>query len=386
MGVAGGPKIKRDDLVFGFDTYFNGVPYVRAYENLESRYYKGQPTINFGPKHFGDWGTEGTAYREATGRYYKGQPTYYCRGVVGEAWRGVDTTIPSLRGLAGTSGTVTMSCWVRNNNVSSYYVSSYIGHDFSSNRNVLPGGNWQHIEWTVNASSMVNDYVEFRPNTGELYTYLEMTMPQVEVNKGYATSYTDGQRYDTNTLIDISGNETSIDVNRLNFSSDGDLISNWNGSSNYIILSWSTKWAIGSNATIVMVLKPSNSKGNDRLWCVNNNTSGLDAYLNGTSYNVYMHGGVVGTTTSLVVNQWNHLVVTYTNGTIQMYVNGTQGTMTGQVNGYNITNTEPLYIAAYRNGAYNFQGEISVFKMHGNPMSENEVKQDYNTYKKRFNI
>ena len=135
-----------------------------------------------------------------------------------------------------------------------------------------------------------------------------------------------------------------------------------------------------------MVLKPSNSKGNDRLWCVNNNTSGLDAYLNGTSYNVYMHGGVVGTTTSLVVNQWNHLVVTYTNGTIQMYVNGTQGTMTGQVNGYNITNTEPLYIAAYRNGAYNFQGEISVFKVHGNPMSENEVKQDYNTYKKRFNI
>ena len=53
MGVAGGPKIKRDDLVFGFDTYFNGVPYARAYENLESRYYKGQPTINFQPMQSG---------------------------------------------------------------------------------------------------------------------------------------------------------------------------------------------------------------------------------------------------------------------------------------------------------------------------------------------
>jgi hypothetical protein len=157
----------------------------------------------------------------------------------------------------------------------------------------------------------------------------------------------------------------------------------YDGTDDYFTIAGSSNTAFGQNGSIEMVLKPTNSTGNNRLWCVNNNTTSIDAYLNGSTYNVYMHGGGVGTTTPLISNQYNHIVATYTNGTLQIYINGEPGTMTGTTTGYTITNSGTLYIGSYNNGGYNLYGNISLFKIYNRGITSAEVKRNYNAYKNR---
>jgi hypothetical protein len=157
----------------------------------------------------------------------------------------------------------------------------------------------------------------------------------------------------------------------------------YDGTDDYFTIAGSSNTAFGQNGSIEMVLKPTNSTGNNRLWCVNNNTTSIDAYLNGSTYNVYMHGGGVGTTTPLISNQYNHIVATYTNGTLQIYINGEPGTMTGTTTGYSITNSGTLYIGSYNNGGYNLYGNISLFKIYNRGITSAEVKRNYNAYKNR---
>jgi hypothetical protein len=160
----------------------------------------------------------------------------------------------------------------------------------------------------------------------------------------------------------------------------------FDGTNDYVNLGASSNWAFGGNGTIELILKPSNSTGNDRLWCVNNNGTSLDAYLDGTSYNIYMHGGTVGTTTPVIQNAWNHVAVTYSGGTIQMYINGVPGTMAGTTTGYNITNSGTMYLGCYTDLGYNLYGEISIFKTYNRALTAQEVKQNYQQYKTRFNL
>ena len=157
----------------------------------------------------------------------------------------------------------------------------------------------------------------------------------------------------------------------------------YDGTDDYFTIAGSSNTAFGQNGSIEMVLKPTNSTGNNRLWCVNNNTTSIDAYLNGSTYNVYMHGGGVGTTTPLIQNQYNHIVATYTNGTLQIYINGEAGTMTGTTTGYNITNSGTLYIGSYNTGGYSLYGNISLFKIYNRGITSTEVKRNYIAYKNR---
>lgn len=160
----------------------------------------------------------------------------------------------------------------------------------------------------------------------------------------------------------------------------------FDGTNDYVNLGASSNWAFGGNGTIELMLKPSNSTGNDRLWCVNNNGTSLDAYLDGTSYNIYMHGGTVGTTTPVIQNAWNHVAVTYSGGTIQMYINGVPGTMAGTTTGYNITNSGTMYLGCYTDLGYNLYGEISIFKTYNRALTAQEIQQNYQQYKTRFNL
>ena len=133
-------------------------------------------------------------------------------------------------------------------------------------------------------------------------------------------------------------------------------------SSSYLTVPSSSNWAIGSTGTIEMWVYPTaNNAGNVRFWCVNNNSSGLDAYFNGGATTVYMHGGAVGTTTSMSLNTWTHLAVVYNSGTVSIYFNGISQTLTGTTTGYNITNNGTLYIGNFNAPAtgYAYTGYMS---------------------------
>ena len=201
-----------DALVFAYDTG----------DTVNS--FKGRPTINYGPADLASWALESAdVKRIATGNYYKGQPTYNCRTALGSSWIALNTTISGLRTAAGTGGTVTMSCMVRNSNSTAYPMYAFIGHDFGSTRTIAANSDWQKIQWTVNQSNMNNDYVEFRPYTNTDGVYLEMTMPMVEVNVTNASQFVNGTRSATQGLLDLTGNST-IDLTNVNgYNSDAQL-------------------------------------------------------------------------------------------------------------------------------------------------------------------
>jgi hypothetical protein len=136
--------------------------------------------------------------------------------------------------------------------------------------------------------------------------------------------------------------------------------------SDYLTLPGSSNWALGSTATIEMWVYPTyNNAGNVRFLSTINTTAGIDIYFNGAATTVYMHGGNVGTTTSMTLNQWTHLAIVYNSGTVSIYFNGVSQTLTGTTTGYNITNTGTLYVGNFSSpgSGFAYQGYMTGVKI-----------------------
>ena len=391
MGIHRGPNPVKDGLVFGYDTGY-GV----ADNDTATRFYPGRPTTNHGPASFGSWGTEGSAERIATGNYYNGQPTYNCRTVVGQSYRGIDTTVSGLRTSAGSSGTVTMSCMVRNNNVSAYPMYAYIGYDFTSTRTIAAGSDWQRIQWTVNQSSMGSDYVEFRPYTNNASIYLEMTMPQVEVNVGTATPWTDTSRSSTASLIDLK-KTTDIDVSNVSFDSTGQpdfdgtsdyidlpdsLITNLHGGTEASICIWIKNDATVNGVGTSGIVQLSNyNSSNGCLWFYNNGYTYLDIFRTSRVEQVFANNTEVST-------NWNLLTVTTAPGANgwKCYMNGV---LKKQVTGdstVSVANIQGGLTLGRNNSSRYTNGKIAACQIYNRALTAAEVKQNYNAHKNRFDI
>ena len=372
-----GPHIVNDDLVFGYDTGY-GV----ADNNTSTRFYPGRPTTNMASPDLKDWGTESGAQRIATGNYYKGQPTYNCRTAVGSHWLAIYNIVSNLRTAAGSGGTVTMSIWVRNNNSSTILISAYMGHDFSSNISISPNSDWQRIQWTVNQSSMGSDYCEFRPNTGTTYTYLEFTMPQIEVNVGTATPWTSTSRSNTQSLIDLK-KSASLNLSNASFGSTGQ--PDFDGTSDSVLVG-----NIGGyidKITVESIFKTSSSTNWKNMLC------GANGDIIFTVYQAKLNFGCQGnspiphsnySTTNVNDGQFHHGVATYDGSSVKIYVDGvleSTNTRSGAIT--------PSTLRAGSNSAGNsefFNGSIPLVKLYNKALTATEIKQNFNAYKNRFNI
>ena len=177
---------------------------VSAYDlNDRSSSYKGRPTVNYAPIDLGNWALEGGG-RQATDETLDGIPVYKVRTATGQSWIAINTTPANLRTDAGSSGTVTMSCYVRNTGAPAN-VYAYMGHDFGSTRVIYASDEYQRISWTVNVSSMNNDYCEIRPYTNDDNEYLYITKPQIEINVTEPSTFVDGTRNTTQSVLDVGG-------------------------------------------------------------------------------------------------------------------------------------------------------------------------------------
>ena len=372
-----GPNFNHRDLVFGIDTGFTSAG---STSTSSTRHFKGEPTVNLAPSDFANWGTEGSAQRILTENTYEGQPTYNCRTTVGESWRGIDTTVSGLRTSAGSSGTVTMSCMVRNNNASAYSMYAYVGYDFGSTRVIPANGIWQKIQWTVNVSSMLSDYVEFRPYTNSDTIYLEMTKPQVEINKGHATTYTETSRSNTNSLLDLSTNKHPVNVSNISF--DGDAMPVFDGTDDVIDIT--SNLGIHSSYTFEYVAQ---SNAGSKMPIGSRNATSFYRY-GGSSWR-YTHGGTGGefyTPTGGKQTGWMHTVIVYSGYSLTVYENNiVLGTTTP-------TNGTADFSAGLRIGtwasssSYTWNGIIPVLKMYSRALLAEEVAHNFNIYKNRFDF
>jgi hypothetical protein len=192
----------------------------------------------------------------------------------------------------------------------------------------------------------------------------------------------------SNSWDDLSGrgnNGTLANGPTYSSSNGGSIV--FDGTDEYATVPSNSGWAFGGNGTVEQwVYVAGNSGGNDRFWCVNNNSTSLDAYLNGASYNIGFHGGVVLTTTTIPQNTWVHFVVVYTSGTIKVYFNTVEQGLTGTTTGYNITNNGTLYIGRYIIAPYELNGRISSMKIYNRALTASEIQQNFNVLRGRFGI
>ena len=379
-----------DSLVFAYDTI----------DTTNS--YKGEPTTNYvpGTYQYGLYAyasgpTDTTVFNEknesvSVKRYTITQAVNTARAAIFPStttgifytfsfkWKynGITTTNPSIAVSAAKGYPET------NNN----------GFSSQASNTISIGNGWNLTTYTFAFSSNPNGacILTFGISTGNTASYVGETFDIYEAQfeiKNHKTQYSIGTRSTTQSLLDLTGT-TGVDLANVSFDSNAQMI--LDGTDDYVNLGDVPAWDFGQNGTLEMMVRPINSTGNNRLWCIDNNSNNLDAYLDGSGYNVYMHGGRLGTTTPLIQNQWNHLAVTYTAGTIQIYINGIAGSMSGNTTGYNITNpsgnNSNLYIGCYRDLRYNLNGTVNVFKVYNRGLSQVEVLQNFKKYQTRFGL
>ena len=259
---------------------------------------------------------------------------------------------------------------------------------WSSSREIDLGDGWKHAWGTFTSNASANTFYTY------LFHYEYGVWNKIEVagimltqgsNIIPPTQFLDVSttRSSTQGLLPLVGNST-INLSNVSFDSNAQMV--FDGTNDYVNLGASSNWAFGGNGTVELMVKPTDSTGNNRLWCVDNNSTSLDAFLDGTSYKIFLHGGVVGTLTPLTQNAWNHVVVTYTGGTVQIYINGTPATMDGTTTGYSMSNSGTLYLGCYTDLAYNLYGEIPVFKTYNRALTTSEIKQNFRHYRTRFGM
>ena len=388
MGIHRGPNLTRQDLVFGID---NG--YGIANNDTSTRFAQGKPTINMASIDLADWTIESGAAKSATGDYYKGQPTYNCRSAVGSSWLAIYETISGLRTAAGSSGTVTMSLWVRNNFDVQFACYAFMGHDFGSTRTIAAHADWQRIQWTVNQSSMASDYMEFRPYTNNADIYLECTMPQVEVNVGTATPWVDGERSNTESIIDLK-RATLISTANVSFDNDG-LVS-FDGTDDYLQLN--NKFLPSTGAFTMEFLFQISTTGGRGGMFERKVSSPYNGALIGQGESGGWYFQVSNGSQSLTIddmgypstNTWYHDIGVYDGvNTIKFYRNGI---LHDTVTGSNIGNIDSsgsrdnMRLMKRDDNSNTIGGKVAISKVYHKALSDAEVKRNYNVYRNRFNI
>jgi hypothetical protein len=251
--------------------------------------------------------------------------------------------------------------------------------------------NWQLVSHTHTLSAAASNYnniLYFFTNAGSAVR-MYLTKVAILSGKDHAVQWVPGgtARSVSGSLADLTGNST-IDLTNVSFDSNAQM--EFDGTDDFIDLGSSAIWNLGQNGTIETVVRREGAVStNHRIWCTFNNSSHLDAYLDSTTGGLYLHGGTVGTNTQIPLNQYLHIIIRYSGGTVTIWYNGISQSLTGTTTGYNITNLSytTLYLGRYvATSGYRWNGRISGFKIYNRALTDLEIQSNYRAVKKRFNI
>lgn len=409
MSTAGGPDIERSGLVFGYDTSY-GIDT----NNVSSRFYQGEPASNLftvlgAPSNtdqnvtFAVQGT-GVFKRVAVGTKI-GNYTVRAEDVVYSYALGGTGCHYHGNFYNGVSSGTKVSLNIE------YFLSSDVSivRNYLGNFEQLPGvagswgsinpetNKWHRVSLTRTATGTGNLLMLMYPgacssstlsNQGTIY----FKNPTVTLTS-QPTTFVNGTRSSTQSLIDLT-RTTNIDVSNVSFDSTGQLT--FDGTNDYIDL--------GSDITI-----SPNNQGWTAEYVFNTNSASTLQHFNSAEADdfnanwlallssklaVWDHGQ--GTwrygNTQFSSNTWYHIAFVQESGTsMQFYVNGEPegGDHTTFSWSANYSALKTRYIGRYEyNGGYGryFTGEIPVAKYYNKPLTTQEVLQNYNAYKNRFNL
>lgn len=172
--------------------------------------------------------------------------------------------------------------------------------------------------------------------------------------------------------IGFNGSNTGVQLSGSLLSLNQMTISSWNFSTNYIqsgfLFEKTTNGTVNTQYSLFY-----DSGGS--MWY---RTQGLST----TDLNV----GIVAA--GVKNNQWNNIVATFDGTNKRIYVNGAIAATSANLTGTVTANTTgPAYIGIYGSFAgYPFNGRIAVTQVFNRALSAQEIQQNYNALKSRFNI
>ena len=407
MGIARGPNIVKDNLVFGYDTGY-GV----ADNNTATRFYPGESTTNHVTTNLETVGTDGSG-QSSVGTRTTIAPNHVRIVDVASNTRQshliqgltASTTYTVSIQFKKVTGTPTFRFQIQGYSNSSYV--NTIKFTNTAETGLLDIDGWQTAKWTFTLPSNCNAARIWWQDGADYTTYthtFELKNPQLEA-KSHNTPYINGTRSSTQSLIDLK-RTTNIDVSNVSFDSTGqptfdgtdDRINMGDtsftdfGTNNFTIeamlyipsdITTSTnhfkgvvvkKGASSANAGMGIYYNTGHQKF---LWSTANGSSGVERYTTNT------FGSLLGTYIHVVMIRDNSVT---NNG--HFYINGVQEAITSGGSIMNVDNNFNLLVGASSTlySLYFLEGNVPVAKIYNKALSADEIKQNFNAYKNRFNI
>jgi len=390
MGINRGPNLIKDNLAYGYDTGY-GV----ADPGLSTRFYKGKPTVNIasGDAYIHDTSSggagsvvdapeKGPGWKKVTitaiGSNFRviqfgSYPTMTANVLYASSFeadwgnlRGKGYVITQDGSGGGTRNYFKNGSYATGSTgnvaIDSTLLNGHIG------MNIVKSATHVHVPFIYNSSST---------NTSGRNDYFYYKEYQQEVGT-IPTPYVNGTRSNTNSLTDLI-KTTNIDVSNISFDSTGQ--PDFDGTDDYIDVN--TNFGTVNAYTFEWVENPGQTHKMPIAGRTNTNFYKYGAY----SWR-YKHGGTLGEYyhTTGATSGWHHWVVTYDGSTIKVFQDnislGTNSSSSGTADfsdGFKVG-----YWSA--GGAYAFNGDIPVMKFYKRALTAEEIKNNFNAYKNRFNI
>jgi hypothetical protein len=385
MSTTGGPNIERDGLVFGYNTGY-GI----NTNNISSRFYPGMPTTNIVPISLSDplWFNEYSSGRILQSETLFGQPAYEFKSNDGQIW----VSPFAFNSYDRSTNDLTLSVYAKNIGGSAVSMNTYFGGDYStdslgaSNTKSLPPDNtWRRYSWTRFSAAMVANYLEFRTAN----TSVVISCPQLEIGR-IVSPLSNGTRSSTQSLIDLTKTST-IDVSNVSFDSTGQ--PTFDGTDDYIEVADNNSLDLTTNMTFEFVVKANSSQSNSYPRLIDK--SNYLIHITQTSpftiaFNVTISGGTLRQTaigSAFTANNYSHIVCTYDGQFGKIYTNGSlvKTSDFSSVAGAS-TNSTSLKFGGNGTSDRVLNGEIPIAKVYSRALSADEIQQNYNAYKNRFNL
>jgi hypothetical protein len=212
---------------------------------------------------------------------------------------------------------------------------------------------------------------------------------QIEQNS-YMTPYlaTSGSIGYRDTLFDLSGNNSNgvlINGPTYNTVNNGNIV--FNGTSQYVLASGTSTFNLSTSSSLTysVWIYPTSLPSYQGILTKNRSTSTQGGLWLFSSYPTFgAAGGNFSSPISITTNKWYHIVGTQDGNTGRyLYVNGTL-----VASGSSITQsgTENIWIGGASGVNEYFYGSISNAQIHNRALSSQEVLQNYNAQKSRYNL
>ena len=264
---------------------------------------------------------------------------------------------------------------------------TYLGYSSEVDRLYKATSTKEKISWSgiANGSGKVG-LTMWMTNGASGYLTVRLSNVQVEV-KSHVTPFVNGTRSATQGLLPVIGNST-IDLTNVSFDSSAKMV--FDGTDDYISI---PTYTFGNGNWTLNMLINANDFANFNLM---SNTSGgpvtnaFGAYSSKIFYYNYdgswqSHSGntTLSTGTWYMLTWVNYAGATANLGTMQMFVNGIADSSV--FNSYT-TNGGPCNAIGANWYPSSFNGKIDVVQIYNKSLTAQEIKQNYQQYKTRFNL